>query len=160
MAGLLLANHIWDPHEPKKLKLCSLTVEYTQPDNTYKRNYYLAKWFKIDPSMLRFSFTIIRDGGGIDCEITAERKSTQEGSLVVQTHSQQHISYLREEYKLWSKEIRDGEHFNSMKYRAYYGHKDHPEGKRWQLVSEVKNSQGAFVTRPYTLQIEAWDFDE
>lgn len=152
MCAVALAGYVWNRPEPKHVTSCVMGVEYKR-DGTYRKNIYRLSNILTSPDNREMRVHIVRDGGGISCEITLRRSSTQEGSEVTMTHGQIHVSGLREVYNLYKNKVSSGMHYNSERYRNFKGDVS-SNRKKMQLWCEVKNRYGNFITVLYELELQ------
>lgn len=138
MCAVAVANYVWNAHEKITATNYEVKVEYIHRRGEFKTNIYRLSGFKEESDRKAFSVYIIRAGGGIACTIYARRNSTQEGSKIEMTHSQNHTSGLREEYELWKKNIKYGRHYNSSLYRDFEGESITDDRKRINFNCDVK----------------------
>lgn len=151
MCAVALAGYVWNRPEIKQVSSGVMHVEYRK-DGTYKKNIYRLGNIHVSPDGREIKVRIIRDGGGISCEITIRRSSAQEGSEVTMTHGQIHVAGLREVYNLYKLKVASGLHYNSERYRAFAGEFS-SDRKKLRFVSEVKNRSGSFVPVGYELEL-------
>ena len=153
MCALAAANLVWNTHEDMSgLSMVKMDVSYRNKDAEYKLNKYELSNFNFK-SEREFEVMIIRAGGGIACTMTVRRKSTEPGSGVVMTHSQNHISGLREEFSLYKNKVKSGQHYNSKMYKCFEGEGSHPERKALKLRCEIKRKTGHFMPSNYELTV-------
>lgn len=152
MAAMMFASHIWNKSSRDEIKKAEVEVEYQNRYGQYKYNIYNLEVSNRSKDDRELQLYVIRGGGGISCTLTIRRNSTQEGGHVTMTHSQNHVSGLREEFVLMKKTIREGRHYNSAKYRNYAGDISN-EGEEIDFVSEIKNDQGNFIPLRYKIKI-------
>lgn len=120
MCAVALAGYVWNRPEPKKIKSCSMEVEY-KSNGLYKKNIYRLSNISISSDDREMDVHIIRDGGGISCTMNIRRSSKSEGSQVTMTHGQIHVAGLREVYNLYKNNISGGMHYNSQRYKGFKG---------------------------------------
>lgn len=157
MCALAFAKFYWNQYDPIIIKGdVKMRVEYQLGTGEYKTNEYRLSNIQESSNQLELKVYVIRSSGGISCEITIRRNSRSEGAELTMTHSQQHVSGLREVYQLMKKRISDGRHYNSEKYGRYEGESDDP--KKLVLYCEVKNGRGDLIRIPYTLEITSVDY--
>lgn len=153
MCAVALVNYMWNRHSPTGIKSCVMNVEYYLRGK-YRLNKYELTGIKESEDRKSIKVYIMRSGGGIACQITAERNSASEGSKVTLTHSQNHISGLREEFNLYKNKVIQGRHYNSQKYRNFSGESRHPDRIRFQLDSEIKRKDD-FEYLSYELEMDS-----
>ena len=151
MCAVALANYMWNKYAPTGVNSMVMRIDY-QLKGRYKTNIYRLGYIEENANRTEIKFYVIRDGGGISCQITMTRPSPIEGARVTMTHSQNHISGLREEFNLRPNCVYQGQHFNSLKYRNFAGSSTHPERKKFILESEI-NRGNYFVPVRYELEI-------
>lgn len=152
MCALAMANIIWNSYDESEVSSAKMDVSYRNKYNEYKTNKYELSNIRII-SDREFTVLILRGGGGISCTMTVRRKKLEEGTDVEMTHSQNHVSGLREVFRLSKNKIGSGLHYNSMKYRCFAGEGSHPERKALNLVCEIKKDDGKFFTAKYELTV-------
>ena len=157
MCALTLCKLVWEPQSSKFTrtpKRCEMYVEFKKRGK-FEKKYYQLTDIVISEDNRELEVRVRRQEGGIDCVVTARRRSTEEGSEIVMTHSQQHIADLREEFKLWKNKIADGRHVNSKQYRYFAGYANHPEDEELELTCECNFSGSVYAEIPYKLVIES-----
>lgn len=152
MAAMSLASYLWNKASRSEVKKAEVEVEYRNRYGDYKHNIYQLEVTKRSSDDRELQIYVIRAGGGIACTLTIRRSSTSEGGHVTMTHSQSHVSGLREEFVLMKKAIREGMHYNSGLYKAYSGDIVY-EGQQINFTSQVRNKQDVFVNLPYVIRI-------
>lgn len=163
MSALAICNFYWNAPEKIVIKGdVTIRVEYQEVSGAYKFNEYRVSNIYESSDRLQLTMYIIRSSGGISCEITARRNSTSEGAEVTMTHGQQHVSGLREVFRLMKKEVINGMHYNSEKYNRYDGRNmtDSSYPRKIKLYSDVKRSDGSFVNLPYDLEITSINYEK
>ncbi len=153
MCAVALANYMWNRPERRLVKSCYMDVEYYTTDGKYKLNKYDLTHIEESDDRRTLKVYIMRSGGGISCQITLMRSSVEEGGEITMTHSQNHVSGLREVYKLYKNKLQNGMHYNSERYRNFKGESYHPERKTFHLESEVRIKNDIFVWKTYDLRI-------
>lgn len=153
MCALAAANLVWNTHEDMSgLSMVKMDVSYVDKYGKYKTNKYELSNFQFKDER-EFSVMIIRGGGGIACTMSIRRRSAEEGSEVEMTHSQNHVSGLREVFSLSKNKIKGGRHYNSKMYRCFEGEGHHPERKGMNLICEIKRPTGNFGNSKYELSV-------
>jgi len=148
MCAVAVANLIWNQGK-SNLEFCRFRVEYQTPKGTYRHNFYDCT-IQIEDRK-RMSVTIKRSGGGLACTIDLKEDSQ---NWVEMTHQTQHVAGLLERYRLEKKEIRDGQHRHSEKYRDFRGQIKHED--TLELVCEVKHPQTKrYVLITYVVTIDS-----
>lgn len=155
MCAVALSSYIWNRPVPEFVARARMDVEYRNKYGEYRMNKYELEVTSRQKDDREFNVYVIRAGGGISCTLTVRRNSTQEGAEVTMTHSQQHVSGLREVYRLMKKEITGGLHYNSEKYGAFKGWVTNPDNKKMDFMSEVKNDRGQLIPRVYQIRINS-----
>src|SRR3989344_3252384 len=155
MCAVALATYMWNRPEWLFLNNARTEIEYTISEGSQKIFRHLKYRLDVCSSDLDKKFTvyILRDGGGIACSITVWRDSSQEGSRVYQTHSQQHVAGLVEEYDLWKNKLVNGRHRNSLKYKKFAGEVLDSDRKKIRLISEIKHPDKDIYT-PLSYAVE------
>lgn len=151
MCAVALANYMWNRHDPTGISSAKMKIDY-ELRNRPRTNAYRLDYIEENKNSTEIKFYIMRDGGGIACQITISRSSPSEGSKVTMTHSQNHISGLKEEFYLYKNKAISGQHRNSLKYRNFDGESSHPERKKFTLRSEIKRGKD-FIPIKYELEI-------
>lgn len=163
MCVLFVCDFYWNAPEKIVIKGdVTIRVEYQEVSGAYKFNEYRVSNIYETSDKLQLTMYVIRSSGGISCEITARRNSTSEGAEVTMTHSQQHVSGLREVFRLMKKEVINGMHYNSEKYNRYEGRNmtDSSYPRKLRLYSEVKRADGTFISLPYDLEITSINYEK
>lgn len=137
MCGVALANYMWNAAEPTGLLSAVMRIEYKLRDRSRALLYELTN-IRENKDHTEIKAYVMRGGGGIACQLTLSRNSAQEGTEVNITHSQNHLSGLKESFKLYKNQVTQGRHRNSEKYKDFKGENNHPDKKKFVLDSEVK----------------------
>ncbi len=153
MCAVALAHYIWNSSYQLKINRCVVNVEYRNRFGEYRLNKYELSYFNEKPDRREFSVYVIRAGGGISCTLTVRRNTVQEGSEVELVHSQNHLSGLREVFRLLKSRIAEGRHYNSLLYKNFEGENAHPERTKIRLKTEVRQKNGVFVQVPYEVEL-------
>lgn len=153
MCALGMAGYVWGGVEVPCPSSASMKVIYQDKYHYYKTNVYYLSNIKEDDDHKRMSVDIVRGGGGIACTITITRRSAEEGAEIEMTHSQQHVSGLREVSRISHTQVSEGRHYNSMKYGDFSGKFTQSDRKRMQLMCDIKRDDGSFMSVQYTLEI-------
>lgn len=154
MCAVALANYVWNsPYFMGHVEGANMNVSYQNSEGKYRLMKYELSGFNLEKDNRTFSVFILRGGGGISCKITATRGTAEVGAKVSMTHSQNHVSGLREEYTLNAKEIANGRHYNSQRYRNFSGENAHPDRLKLKMRCEVRVEKERYITIPYELEI-------
>lgn len=154
MCAVALANYVWNSFEKIKVSSCAMNIEYLNRYGENQLKKYRLSNFAESSDRREFTVYIIRDGGGISCSITVRRNTTQEGAEVEMTHSQIHVSGLREVYRLMKEEITNGRHYNSLIYKDFKGEQTSSDRRKLRLWTDVKQKKDdRFVRTQYDLEI-------
>lgn len=152
MCAVAIAGYIWNSHKKQKVLKCVMSVEYRDRYRKLKVNIYDLTDIEEGDKGRELKFRIMRSGGGLACKVLARRISHSEGTKVVMTHETIHIAGLREEYKLYTMEVREGRHYNSIRYGEFSGF--FGAGREsLSLKCDIKNDEGYFVTTDYKLKM-------
>jgi len=152
MCAVALSNYIWYANGQAGVDY-RVTVEFRRHDGTYRNlKYRCTPSLSTDKS--RLDIFIIRDGGGIACTITLDKRGA-EGSEVSSSHSQQHVSGLREVYNLYKGKVKNGMHYNSLMYKGFEGELiTQADPKKMTMKTEVKVTQDRYATINYLIIID------
>jgi len=153
MCALAVAHYVWNDPYHQVPKSMMMNVEYRNRYGEYKLNKYELSDIRESSDKRELSAYIIRGGGGISCTITIRRNTTLEGAELEMSHSQNHVSGLREVYGLMKEKIIQGRHYNSLMYRNFEAEQVGPERKKLKLRTEVKQTDNQFKTAEYDLEI-------
>jgi hypothetical protein len=159
MVCLAMARCLWNhPEQIIVTGSVNVEVEYQTPSGKYKYNHYTVRDIRENADRRELTMYIVRSSGGISCTMTARRNSVSEGAEVLLSHSQQHLSGLRETFRLMRKRISNGSHNRtSQKYENFEGESNYHD--RLTLYCELKKPKGDGVIRvPYNLKINKFDF--
>lgn len=161
MAAMTFASYIWNNEQSQEYRYETIVggeteVEYRDKYGAFRDLFYRMEVVGRSSDDKELQIYVLRSGGGIACVVTVRRNSLQEGAHITMTHSQQHISGLREEFNLMKKSITQGMHYNSEKYKNYKGQILY-EGKEVDLETDVVIDQrrGLFITLPYKVFVKS-----
>lgn len=150
MCAAALVGYIWNSHDNPKISKCVMSVEYRNRFGEYKNNSYDLTDVEQSSDGRELKIRIMRSGGGLACKVVARRSSTSEGSKIAMTHETIHVSGLREEFKLYSMDVSEGMHYNSMRYRRFAGHFGAAR-ESLNLVCEIKRDDDSYYSAAYKL---------
>lgn len=152
MCAVALVGYIWNSHKEMNISKCVMSVEYRNRFGDYKSNSYDLSDIEESSDRRELKIRIMRSGGGLACKVIARRSSTSEGAKITMTHETIHVSGLREEFKLYAKDVSEGMHYNSQRYRRFVGH--FGSGREsLNLVCEIKRDDDTYYSSAYKLNI-------
>lgn len=159
MCALALANFVWNrlPSQQVIIKSSSeikMRVDYYSIESeTYKTLYYKLYNYQENSHRDEFLVNVVRQSGGINCQMRVRRNSLQEGAIIKMTHGQQHVAGLMEEFSLYQKSISGGRHHNSQRYTEFSGNIDYKDRLTLTCGLRVPGTQHVIHKR-YDLEIE------
>ncbi len=153
MCAVALAGYMWNHPRRIAVERCNMNVEYIRNSKWCLNKYELLD-IEESSDGRGVKVRIMRGGGGIACTMTIRRKSIEEGAEVEMTHSQIHVAGLREVFKLYKMRITEGAHYNSQRYRNFFGEFMDSTRTKLRLRCEVIQADKSFVSVQYDLEIK------
>ena len=149
MCVVALANVVWNSGKMiTHLSSASMNVSYENSERRTRNMKYDLSQFQLSSDRREFSVSVMRGGGGLACTVTAR---TNADGHVVMTHSNQHVSGLREEFNLYKDAVKSGRHYNSMKYKDFSGTISNERSMK--LTCEIKVDKNKYISVPYELSV-------
>jgi len=154
MAVQTLAAYAWGFHRLPNIRSARIKISFRKHDGHQRVLYYEMVVTELTEENI--VVRIIRQKGGINCQIKIERNSSEEGTRTTAEHSQQHVSGLKELSKIRKYIIEEGTHRNSLAYRDFSARKLTPDRKRWEFKSEmITDDKKNYRYLTYTAVIES-----
>jgi hypothetical protein len=146
MCIVALVNYCWNCRRPLPSR-CKVRISYRNSRGDSKLNIYRLSDIKENAEKKELQATVIRDGGGLSCTVYASRSSSDNSSTITLKHDTNHLSGLREEFKLGSSSINSGKNENSKRYGSFSGSFNPNIPERLTLNCEIKNDSSSVWVR-------------
>jgi len=123
MCALAVTGYVWNRPKPVDRKYLGnkfvVEIEYIDHEGRSRMLEYTLEILNRDVGEKKLDIRAVRSHGDFSCTLSVTRSSGEQGSQVTVYHGVQHVSGLREVYKLYNTYTVGGHHDNSMKYGGF-----------------------------------------